>query len=160
VPLHGTVGFFSPISFQPEFSTFSQTAPAAEIQKMTSESSGIATPSQRHWKFADFQTIQPVPCPCGLARRAFSGVPEFPGTLHITDISENAQRHYHRRLTETYVILECGPDAAMELDGELIAAAPFQSFVIPPGVRHRAVGRMKVLIVVLPDFDPADEWFD
>jgi hypothetical protein len=27
-------------------------------------------------------------------------------------------------------------------------------------VRHRAIGRMQVLIVVYPKFDPADEWFD
>ena len=26
--------------------------------------------------------------------------------------------------------------------------------------RHRAVGRMRVLNVVVPAFDPADEWFD
>jgi heat shock protein HspQ len=32
--------------------------------------------------------------------------------------------------------------------------------VIPPMVRHRALGEMKVLIVVLPEFDPHDEWFD
>ena len=30
----------------------------------------------------------------------------------------------------------------------------------PPGVRHRAVGRMTILNVVVPPFDPADEWFD
>jgi hypothetical protein len=27
-------------------------------------------------------------------------------------------------------------------------------------VRHRAIGQMKVLIVALPKFDPADEWLD
>jgi len=106
---------------------------------MTNAASGCDAPIHRRWKSADFQQITPVPCPCG---------------------SEDAKRHYHRRLTETYVILECGPDAAMELDGERIPVQPLQSFVIPPGVRHRAVGRMKVLIVVLPEFDPADEWFD
>ncbi|MFN7579864.1 MAG: cupin domain-containing protein [Planctomyces sp.] len=127
---------------------------------MTNAASGCDAPIHRRWKSADFQQITPVPCPCGQARRAFAGMPEFPGTLHITEISEDAKRHYHRRLTETYVILECGPDAAMELDGERIPVQPLQSFVIPPGVRHKAVGRMKVLIVVLPEFDPADEWFD
>lgn len=126
---------------------------------MTDESATVPT-AERRWKSADFQQIPAVPCPCGQARRAYAGVPEFPGTLHITEISENALRHYHKRLTETYVILECGADAAMELDGELIPVRPLQSFVIPPRVRHRALGRMKVLIVVLPEFDPADEWFD
>lgn len=118
------------------------------------------TPALRRWRTADFAQIAGVPCPCGTARRAFAGVPEFPGTLHITDIREDATRHYHKTLTETYVILECGSEARLELDGELIPVQPLQAFVIPPGVRHRAVGRMRVLIVVVPEFDPADEWFD
>lgn len=116
--------------------------------------------TERHWKFADFATIPAVPCPCGKARRAFHGVQEFPGTLHITDISEDARLHYHKTLTETYVFLECRSDAKMELDGEIISVRQYQSVVIPPGVRHRAIGNMKVLIVVLPEFDPHDEWFD
>jgi hypothetical protein len=31
---------------------------------------------------------------------------------------------------------------------------------IHPGCRHRAVGQLKVLNIVLPVFDPEDEWFD
>jgi len=114
----------------------------------------------RRWKIADFSEIAPVPCPCGIARRAFQGITEFPGTLHITEISEDAKRHYHKTLTETYVFLKCEPDARMELDGEVISIRQHQAIVIPPGVRHRALGRMTVLIIVLPEFDPADEWFD
>lgn len=116
--------------------------------------------TERRWRIADFSQIDPVPCPCGMARRAFKGVPEFPGTLHVTEISENAERHYHKTLTETYVFLECQPDAKMELDGEQIPVTPFQAIVIPPGVRHRAIGKMKVMIIAIPEFDPADEWFD
>ena len=108
----------------------------------------------------DFADIAPVPCPCGKAKRGFAGVPEFPGTVHVTEISENAQTHFHKTLTETYFILDCGSDAAMELDGETLYVRPGCSVVIPPGIRHRAVGRMRVLIVVLPEFDPQDEWFD
>jgi quercetin dioxygenase-like cupin family protein len=58
------------------------------------------------------------------------------------------------------VILECGEDGRLELDGELISVKPLQAIVIPPGVRHRAVGRMKVLIICVPEFDVRDEWFD
>lgn len=112
------------------------------------------------YSVADFATIPPVPCPCGAARRAFAGVPEFPGTLHVTEIREDARRHYHKSHTETYYILECAPDAVMELDDDRIPLKPGVAVVIPPGVRHRAVGRMRVLIVCLPEFDPADEWFD
>lgn len=109
---------------------------------------------------ADFSTIAGVPCPCGVARRAFADVEDFPGTVHVTEISADAKLHYHRRLTETYYFLECDDDAQMQLDDELIAVRPGMCIVIPPGIRHRAVGTMKVLIVVLPNFDPADEWFD
>jgi quercetin dioxygenase-like cupin family protein len=111
-------------------------------------------------RVVDFAAIPPVPCPCGHARRAFADDPAFPGTLHVTEITAEARTHYHRRLTETYYILECGPDALMELDGDRLPVRPGVAVLIPPGVRHRAVGPMKVLIVVLPDFDPADEWFD
>jgi mannose-6-phosphate isomerase-like protein (cupin superfamily) len=112
------------------------------------------------YSVADFASIPGVSCPCGTARRAFADVPEFPGTLHVTEICEDAQRHYHKQHTETYYILECGPDAVMELDDDRLPLRPGVAIVIPPGVRHRAVGRMRVLIVCLPEFDPADEWFD
>lgn len=108
----------------------------------------------------DFAAIPGVPCPCGTARRAFADVPEFPATIHVTEISEDAAVHYYKRLTETYYFLECGPDARMELDGRLVAVRPGHCVLIPPGVRHRAIGRMKVLIVAMPKFDPADEWLD
>ena len=85
---------------------------------------------------------------------------DFPGTIHVTEISDDAQVHYHRRLTETYYFLDCGPDAHMQLDGDLIPVHPGMCVMIRPGTRHRAIGRMKVLIVVLPKFDPDDEWFD
>ena len=117
-------------------------------------------PSARRYHVVDFSEIPGVPCPCGTARRAFGEVAEFPGTVHLTEISVDARRHYHRRLTETYVFLECGPEARIELDGDTIAVRPGMSVMIPPGVRHRAVGSMKVLILVLPKFDPEDEWFD
>ena len=112
------------------------------------------------YHLADFSKIQGVPCPCGTARRAFEDVAEFPGTLHVTEISAEARKHYHKTLTETYYFLECGPEAKMELDDEIIPVKPGVSVVIPPGVRHRALGEMKVLIAVIPAFDPADEWFD
>lgn len=112
------------------------------------------------FEIVDFATIPGTPCPCGTARRAFGDVADFPGTIHVTEIAEDARVHYHRTLTETYYFLECGPDARMELNGEQIPVRPGICIMIRPGTRHRAVGRMKVLIVVLPKFDPADEWFD
>lgn len=114
--------------------------------------------TSRRYHLVDFDRISGVACPCGTARRALVDVEDFPGTIHRTEISAAARAHYHRRLTETYYILECGPDAKMQLDDELIPVKPGVCVVIPPGVVHRAVGNMKVLIVVLPKFDPADEF--
>ena len=114
----------------------------------------------RRYQIVDFAEVPGVPCPCGTARRAFGDIEEFPGTVHITEISIDAKRHYHKQLTETYYFLECAADAKMQLDDEFVPVKPGTCIVIPPGVRHRAVGKMKVLIVVLPKFDPADEWFD
>jgi mannose-6-phosphate isomerase-like protein (cupin superfamily) len=62
--------------------------------------------------------------------------------------------------TETYFVLECEPGAAIELDGERVPVQKGVAVMIPPGVRHRAVGKMTILNVVVPPFDPADEWFD
>ncbi len=112
------------------------------------------------YQIVDFADIPGVPCPCGTARRAFAEVEDFPATVHVTDISEDAAVHYHKRLTETYYFLECGPEAKMQLDGEMVPVKPGMCIRIPPGVRHRAVGKMKVLILALPKFDPADEWLD
>lgn len=121
----------------------------------------MALPSTApRYEVVDFATLAPTACPCGQARRAFGEVADFPGTLHVTEIALDARRHYHRTLTETYYILECGPDAALELDDDRLPVKPGMAILIRPGVRHRALGRMKVLIVVLPKFDPADEWFD
>jgi mannose-6-phosphate isomerase-like protein (cupin superfamily) len=112
------------------------------------------------YEIADFSQIAGVPCPCGTARRAFGDVEDFPATVHVTEISADAQLHYHKRLTETYYILECGPDAQMQLDDEIIPLRAGLCILIRPGIRHRAIGRMKVLIIALPKFDPHDEWTD
>jgi mannose-6-phosphate isomerase-like protein (cupin superfamily) len=112
------------------------------------------------YEIADFSQLPGVPCPCGTARRAFSDVADYPGTIHVTEIASDARLHYHKILTEVYFFLECQPDARMQLDQDVIPVHPGLCVLVRPGVRHRALGRMKVLIVVLPKFDPQDEWFD
>jgi mannose-6-phosphate isomerase-like protein (cupin superfamily) len=114
----------------------------------------------RGYELVDFAQLPGVPCPCGTARRAFADVDDFPGTIHRTEIAVDARLHYHKRLTETYYILACDADARFQLDGETLPIRPGQCILIRPGTRHRAIGRMTVLIVVYPKFDPEDEWFD
>ena len=108
----------------------------------------------------DLKSLPPTPCPCGIARRALADCEEFPGTVHLTEISQDARTHYHKAHTEVYVVLECESDAKIQLDEAIHDLRPQMSIVIPPGVRHRAIGRMTVLIVCSPNFDPKDEYFD
>lgn len=114
--------------------------------------------AERNWELVDLTALPGVACPCGVARRGLADVADYPATLHLTEISTDAKAHYHRHLIELYFILEAGPDAAMELDDARIAVRPGMAILIRPGVRHRAVGRMKVLIYVTPKFDPEDEF--
>ena len=113
----------------------------------------------RH-QLVDFADLPGVPCPCGTARWAFADVPGYPATFHVTDIADDARVHYHKFHTETYYILECEPHAAIHLNGVEYPVRPGVCILIPPGVRHRAIGRMKIINVVIPKFDARDEWFD
>ena len=108
-------------------------------------------------RVVEFDKIEPTPCPCGQARRAFVDAPELPGTIHRTTITKAAKPHFHKRLTETYYVLECGPDARLRLDDEILPMRPGSCVLIPPGVVHQAIGDMTVLILVFPKFDPTDE---
>jgi len=102
--------------------------------------------------------IEPTPCPCGLAKRAFVDAPDAVATLHEVDIKQDSVVHYHKRMTEIYLVLE--GEGHMELDGDCIPVKPMSVVYIKPGCRHRAVGRLKIINVPIPAFDPDDEWFD
>jgi mannose-6-phosphate isomerase-like protein (cupin superfamily) len=104
--------------------------------------------------------LEPIDCPCGLSRRAFVQPDNPTATFHVVDISADARVHYHKKLTEIYYVLETEADAFLELDGERIRVWPGSAAMIRPGTRHRAVGRMKIVNVSIPAFDPEDEWFD
>lgn len=109
---------------------------------------------------ADLVSLAAVRCPCGWARRAFGDVAGAPASLHRVEIEADARTHYHRVQTEIYYVLECDDGSAVELDGKAVAVRPGVAILIPPGVRHRAVGRMTILNLVVPPFDAEDEWFD
>ncbi len=72
---------------------------------------------------------------------------------HAVDI-EGAKPHLHRRATELYYVLEGG--GAVVLDGVEHAVRKGSIVHIPPGVVHAARGRMRVLVVGIPDIDEAD----
>ena len=97
-------------------------------------------------------------CPCGFAKRAFSDEPGAVASLHMVEINQDSRVHYHKRMTEIYLVIE--GEGFLELDGETVPVRPFTTVYIKPGCRHRAVGQLRIINIPVPAFDPQDEWFD
>lgn len=116
------------------------------------------TSDGRNYLIAQLDEVPAVECPCGLARRSFATPDNRVATVHLVDIQTDARVHYHKRMTEIYLVLE--GEGFIELDGERIPVKPLTSVLIKPGCRHRAVGRLKIVNVPIPAFDAGDEWFD
>ena len=102
--------------------------------------------------------IPPTKCPCGFTRRAFADLPDGAASLHIVDIQEDSRTHYHKKMTEIYLVLE--GEGEMELDGKRFPVKPMTAIYIKPGCRHRAIGKLKIINIPVPAFDEADEWFE
>ena len=111
-----------------------------------------------NYMIARFDDIDAVRCPCGFSRRAFLGPDNPTATMHVVDIQQDARVHYHKKLTEIYFVLE--GEGQMELDSQRVPVKPYTAIFIKPGCRHRAVGKMRIVNVSIPAFDPEDEWFD
>ena len=72
---------------------------------------------------------------------------------HAVDI-DGAREHYHKRSTELYYVLE--GEGLVVLDGVEHAVRKGSLVHIPPGVVHGARGRMRVLVVGIPDIADDD----
>lgn len=75
---------------------------------------------------------------------------------HAVDI-DSARLHYHRRATELYYVLE--GEGTVSLDGVEHPVRKGSIAHIPPGVVHGAKGRMRVLVVGIPDIGEEDLFF-
>lgn len=111
-----------------------------------------------NFQIAQLDQIPPARCPCGYTRRAFAGATGNVASLHVVEIQEDSRTHYHKGMTEIYLVLE--GEGQMELDGELFPVKPMTAIYIQPGCRHRAIGRLKIINIPVPAFDEKDEWFD
>ena len=111
-----------------------------------------------NYLIAQLDEAPAVRCPCGFARRAFASSPENAASLHLVEIERDSRTHYHKRMTEIYLVLE--GEGEIELDGELFPLRPMTAVYIRPGCRHRAIGRLKIINIPVPSFDEGDEWFD
>jgi len=97
----------------------------------------------------------PVPCPCGQSWRIITRTDNDRVSVHRVRINGEAKTHYHKTLSEYYVILD--GEGEIELDGQLHAVAPGDVVYIPPLTRHALRGSFEIINVASPPFDPADE---
>ncbi len=88
-----------------------------------------------------------------LISREDSGVTAW---AHAVDI-DGAKPHYHKVATELYYVLE--GEGAVILDGEEHPVRKGSIVHIPPGVVHAAKGRVRVLVVGIPDMADDDLFF-
>ena len=72
--------------------------------------------------------------------------------------SHAAGRHHHNKTTEFYYVLN--GNGALELDGDRVEVEPGTLVMIPPGIRHRAIGDFESLIVGIPSLNPTDLFVD
>ena len=75
--------------------------------------------------------------------------------VHAVDI-DGAKPHYHKRSTELYYVLE--GEGCVILNGEEHQVKKGSLVHIPPGVVHGARGKMRVLVVGVPDI-AEDDYF-
>lgn len=114
--------------------------------------------TDKRYQIVNTKKLDEHQCPCGTARRAFVDDPDQIASLHIVKVSEEAKTHYHKKMTEIYYVLE--GHGQIELDGMRFDIEPGNSIMIKPGCRHRAIGKLKLINIPIPAFDPADEYFD
>lgn len=94
---------------------------------------------------------------CGFRYRLLSkGDDDVAAWAHAVDI-DGARPHYHQRTTELYYVLD--GEGKVVLDGEERDVRPGTMIHIPPGFVHGAIGKMRVLVVGIPDIDDADVFF-
>lgn len=93
---------------------------------------------------------------CGWRDRLISheDAPLHPAAwAHAVDI-DGARLHYHKVATELYYVLE--GEGTVSVDGEEHEVHKGSLVHIPPGVVHGAKGKMRVLVVGIPDIADDD----
>ena len=97
------------------------------------------------------------PSTCGVRHRLISqgdeGVAAWAHTVELQD----GKAHYHKRATELYYVLE--GEGQIDLDGQSHPLKPGSIVHIPPGVIHGTRGKMKALIIGMPDIRDDDVYF-
>ena len=97
------------------------------------------------------------PSACGHRYRLLSNKDEgIAAWAHAVDI-DGARPHYHKKSTELYYVLD--GQGTVSLDGKEENVKKGTIIHIPPGVVHGANGKMRVLVIGIPDIDDSDIYY-
>jgi quercetin dioxygenase-like cupin family protein len=75
---------------------------------------------------------------------------------HVVEM-DGSNAHYHGRGTELYYVLQ--GEGTILLDGVAHAVRKGTMVHVPPGITHGTTGRMRVLVVGIPDISDDDLFF-
>ena len=101
--------------------------------------------------------IKKEPSTCGYRQRLISQEDDNVAAWAHTVEIDGAKPHYHKLATELYYVLE--GEGQIVLDGKEKKVRKGSMVHIPPGVVHGAVGKMKVLVIGIPDIDDSDVYY-
>jgi len=95
----------------------------------------------------DLDSVKPWTETCGLIRPLIEEQDGAAAELHHLEITD-AKLHYHERTDEIYYVID--GSGRMRLDDEEIELRSGVSVYVPRGVKHKAWGQLKVLVVCIP----------
>src|SRR5262245_626102 len=93
------------------------------------------------------QDVKPWAETCGQIRPVLEEKDGAAAEVHHLEITD-AKLHYHQRTDEIYYVLD--GQGRMRLDNEEIELHKDVVVYVPRGVKHRAWGQLKVLVVCIP----------
>src|SRR6185503_16149803 len=95
----------------------------------------------------DAAHVQPWAETCGQIRPLLEEKDGASAEVHHLEITD-AKLHYHQRTDEIYYVLD--GQGQMQLDGQEIELHGGVVVYVPRGVKHKAWGNLKVLVVCIP----------
>lgn len=95
----------------------------------------------------EMSDVKPWTETCGMIRPLIEENDRAAGEVHHLEITD-AKLHYHERTDEFYYVL--GGQGRMTLDNTEIELHEGTVVYVPRGTRHRARGKLTVLVVCIP----------
>src|SRR5882672_5065302 len=99
------------------------------------------------WFRRDPAAIQPWTETCGQIRPLIEEKDGAAAEVHHLEITD-AKLHYHERTDEIYYVID--GQGRMRLDNDEIELNPGVVVYVPRGVKHKAWGQLKVLVMCIP----------